>query len=244
MAKKAPDLAPAEILIFPFQDQAWIKKILVASALVLFSFIPVIPLVLLLGYLAQIIRGIALDGKSPKLPEWSNLSESFNQGLRLFGVGALYLLPAFVLFSIGYLAMFVPLLLVESGAMTELEGAGLILSGYIAAFGLMGVGALISLLTGLILPVAATHTAVKGDFTAAFHFKELWTIFRSNWGEFVVAYLVLIGAAVVLYYGVYFLAATVILCCFYPFAFSFLTAYLILIGGGLFGSAYRKAAQA
>jgi hypothetical protein len=243
MAKKVLDLDPAEILFFPFQDEAWIKKFLIASALVFFSFIPVIPLVLLLGYAGEIIRRIARTGESPSLPEWDDLGGYFNEGIRLFGVGAVYLLPAVVLIGIGYLAMFVPLILVESGALSEAQATGLIIAGYIAAFGLMGVGALISMLTGLILPVAGAHAVVEGDFQAAFKFKQLWSLFKANWGGFAVAYLILIGAAMVLYYGAYFLAATVILCCLYPFALCFMSAYLVLIGAGLFGSAYRKAKQ-
>ena len=54
MAKKPLDIDLAQILTFPFQDQVWLKKFLITSLLVLFSFIPVIPLVLLLGYAAEI----------------------------------------------------------------------------------------------------------------------------------------------------------------------------------------------
>jgi len=94
MAKKPLDIDLAQILTFPFQDQDWLKKFLIASLLVLFSFIPVIPLVLLLGYAAEIIRRIAVDHESPSLPEWDDLSLYFNEGIRLFGVGAVYMVPA------------------------------------------------------------------------------------------------------------------------------------------------------
>jgi len=243
MAKKPLDIDLAQILTFPFQDQDWLKKFLIASLLVLFSFIPVIPLVLLLGYAAEIIRRIAVDHESPSLPEWDDLSLYFNEGIRLFGVGAVYMVPATLLFVIGYVGMFIPVLLVEIGGMTETEAVFFIITGYLVGFGMMGIGAMVFLLTGLILPIAGTHAVVTGDFKSAFKFRELWSLFKANGGGFVVVFLILIGAAVVLYYGAYFLAATVVLCCLYPFALSFISAYLLLIGAGYFGNAYQAASE-
>ncbi len=241
MAKKKITFDPGQILVFPFQDKTWLKKLTILCLLILLSFIPILPWVLLLGYLAEIIRRIIIFQEAPSLPEWDDLSSYFQEGLRLFGVGAIYLLPPTLLIGIGYLGFFTPILLLESGIMTEGQALGLMIAGYLAGFGLMGIGVLLSMATGLILPVAGTHAVVQGDFTAAFRFKEIWALLKSNWNGFLLAYLILIGAAVVLYYGTYFLAATVILCCLYPFALCFMTAYLGLIGAGLFGEAYRDA---
>ena len=241
MAKKPLNIDLAQILTFPFQDQAWIKKFLITSLLVFFSFIPVIPIVLLLGYVAEIIRRIAVDHESPSLPEWADLSSYFNEGFRLFGVGAVYMIPATLLIGIGYIGMFIPVFLMEIGGMTETEAIGFVIAGYLVGFGFMGIGAIIFMLTGLILPIAGTHAVVTGDFKSAFKFKELWSLFKANSGGFIIVFLVMIGAAVVLYYGAYFLVFTVILCCLYPFALSFLSAYLLLIGAGFFGNAYQTA---
>ena len=224
MAKKPLNIDLAQILTFPFQDQAWLKKFLIASLLVFFSFIPVIPIVLLLGYAAEIIRRIAVDHESPSMPEWDDLSSYFNEGIRLFGVGAVYMVPATLLFVIGYVGMFIPVLLVDIGGMTETEAVFFIITGYLVGFGMMGIGGMVFLLTGLILPIAGTHAVVTGDFKSAFKFRELWSLFKANGGGFVVVFLILIGAAAVLYYGAYFLAATVVLCCLYPFALSFISA--------------------
>lgn len=243
MAKKPINIDPAQILVFPFQEQAWLKKFLIASLLVFFSFIPVIPIVLLLGYAAEIIRRIAVDHESPSLPEWDDFSAYFNEGFRLFGVGAVYLIPATLMIVIGYVGMFIPVFLVESGVMSESEAFGLMIAGFLAGFGMMGIGTLVSMLTGLILPIAGTHVVVSGDFKSAFKFKELWALFRANWAGFIIVYLILIGAAVILYYGAYFLVATVVLCCLYPFALSFMSAYLLLVGAGFFANAYRIAGE-
>jgi len=243
MAKKALQNDPAQILTFPFKDEEWLKKIFIASLLVIFSFIPVVPLVLLLGYGAEIMRRIVVDQEAPSLPEWDDFSSYFNQGLRLFGVGVVFMLPAILLIGVGYLGFMIPVFLIEFGGMSEMEAMGIMVFGYMAGFGLMSIGALISMFTGVILPIAGAHAVINEEFQAAFKFKEIWEIFKANWGGFVIAFLILFGTAMVLYYGAYFLAATLILCCLYPFALSFMSAYLLIIGAGFFGDAYRIAVE-
>jgi hypothetical protein len=239
VAKKDLTVDVSKALTYPFDDKDWLMKISIASLLILVSFIPVFPVVLLLGYLAEIIRRIVLEQQSPSLPEWEDLSTYFKSGFRLFTAGAVYLIPATVLIVIGYAGMILPVVLIDSGFLGEGEAVGIMIAGYLVGFGLMGIGAMISMVTGVILPVAGTHVIVQGDFSAAFRFGEIWRIFKSNWAGFLIAFLVLIGGIVVLYYGSYFLVATVILCCLYPFATCFISAYLGFVGAALFGEAYR-----
>jgi len=103
----------------------------------------------------------------------------------------------------------------------------------------MEVGTLISMVVGVILPVAGSHAVVKKDFSAAFMFGEIQNIFKANWSGFLVAFLVIIGGSTVLFFGSYFLVLTVVLCCFYPFALSIVAAYLALVGSALIADAYR-----
>ena len=241
MAKKPLHIDPIQILTFPFRDQNWLKKLLISSLLVFFSFIPVFPIVLLLGYAAEIIRRIAVDHESPTLPEWDDLGAYFNQGIRLFGVAVVYLIPAILLTGFGYLGMLFPVILTEIVGMAETEALVFIIAGNLVGFGFMGLGVMVSMVTGLFLPVSGTHAVVSQDFKSAFRFKEIWSIFKANWGGFIIVFLIMIGSAFVLYYLTYILAATVILCCLYPFALCFMSAYLILIGAGYFGNAYREA---
>ena len=239
MAKQKHTSDISQLLTFPFQDEKWFGKVAIASGLIFLSFIPVFPVVLFLGYLAEIIRRIAVEQKSPSLPEWDDLSNFFQAGFRLFGVGAVYMLPMTLLMVIGYAGMFIPVFIMEVGSLTEGEATFYMIAGYLAGFGLMGIGAMLSMVTGLILPVAGSHAAVKEDFTAAFRFKEIWIIFKANWSGFLVSFLIIIGGSIVLYYGSYFLVATLILCCLYPFALCVSSAYLGLVGAALIGEAYR-----
>ena len=239
MAKKKQPFDVSKALVYPFEENNWVMKITIASLLILVSFIPVFPVVLLLGYLAEIIRRIVLEQQSPSLPEWDDLSAYFQTGFRLFVAGAVYMIPATILIVIGYAGMILPVVLIDTGLLGEGEMVGLLIAGYLVGFGLMGIGAMISMVTGVILPVAGTHVVVQEDLGAAFRFGEIWKIFRSNWAEFMIAFLILIGGAVVLYYASYFLVVTVILCCLYPFAMCYIAAYLSFVGAALFGEAYR-----
>jgi hypothetical protein len=239
MAKKPASQDISQTLLFPFRDPEWIKKIAIASLLVFISFIPILPVVLLLGYMAEIIREIVVNKKAPALPEWNDLGKFFQDGLRLFAVGLVYMIPPTLLMIVGYLAMFIPLIIMETGFVGGGEGFVLMIFGYLAGFGLMGIGALISMITGVVLPIAGSHTAVLENLQAAFKFKEIWNILKANWSGFLVAFLLIIGGSVVLYYASYFLVATVIFCCIYPFVLCVVVAYLAVVGSALFAEAYR-----
>ncbi|MCJ7717610.1 MAG: DUF4013 domain-containing protein [Anaerolineales bacterium] len=239
MAKKKLTADISQVLAFPFKEKAWVKKLAIASLLIFISFIPVIPMVLFLGYLAEIIRRIAVEGESPSLPEWEDLSAYFQDGFRLFGAGALYLIPSTVLLVVGYASMFIPIVIMEAGGMSDGEGMILMIMGYLAGFGLMGIGAVFSMVTGGVLPIAGSHVVVNSEFSAAFKLGEIWNIFKANWSGFLIVYLIIIGGSVVLYYGSYIFVATVILCCLYPFVLSFMATYLALVGSVLVAEAYR-----
>jgi len=239
VAKKNQPFDVSKALVYPFEEKDWVMKITIASLLILVSFIPVFPVVLLLGYMAEIIRRIVLEQQSPSLPEWDDLSAYFQSGFRLFAAGAVYMIPATILIVVGYVGMIVPVVLLDTGLLGDGEAVGLLIIGYLFGFGLMGIGAMISMVTGVILPVAGTHALVEENFAAAFKFGEIWRIFKSNWAGFLIAFLIMIGGGVVLYYASYFLVITVILCCLYPFALCFISAYLSFVGAALFGEAYR-----
>jgi hypothetical protein len=242
MAKKYTPVDASSILAYPFQDPDWIKKLAVACGLLLIWFIPIIPEVLLLGYLAEIMRRIGRDQQAPSLPEWEDLSGFLQEGIKLFGVGLVYCLPSFLLLFIGYAAMLAPAVMAESVAASESQLLFWLFTGDLVGFMLMGTGITLAIVTCLILPIACIHSVVQGSFQAAFNFKEIWSLFKANWGGFLVAYLIMIGAAIVLFYGAYFLVATIILCCLYPFVLCIFTSYLAVLGAGLFGEAYRGAA--
>lgn len=232
-----------KVLSFPFEDERWVNKLLITCLLVILSFIPVLPYVLLLGYMALIILKVVEEDELV-LPEWSDMSELFNHGLRLFGVGFVYTLPIFGMIIVGYLAMIMPIFTMVSEVMAEGVGVALVILGYIAGFGLIGIGVLLSFAIGIVLPVAGCHAVVERDFSAGFRFKEWWKIFKANWDGFLIAFLLIFGGSMVAYYISQFFVLTVVLCCLYPFLLIALSAYMMIVGSAFFAQAYRQGREA
>src|ERR1035437_6936506 len=81
---------------FPFQGPKWQNNFLVGSVLTFGSFIiPIIPLIFVAGYSVQIMRQ-AIQGEKPEMPEWNDWGKLASDGLRMLGVGLIFLLPGFV----------------------------------------------------------------------------------------------------------------------------------------------------
>ncbi len=226
------------ILSFPFQDERWVSKLLVACLWVFLGFIPVLPYVLLLGYGALIILKVVEEGE-PSLPAWDDLTRIFNHGFRLFGVGFVYSLPFLLLMVLGYGVMILSVLTLESSLISEGASVASILVSYLVGFGLIGLGVLLAFITSVFLPVAGCHAVVERDFGAGFRFKEWWSIFRANWDGFLISFLLLFGGGMVAYYASQFLIFTVVLCCLYPFVMGALSVYFLIVGSALFAQAYR-----
>lgn len=228
-----------EVFSYPFQDPDWVGKLVIASLLILFSFIPFFPHVLLLGYVAVLVIQVVEEGDLV-LPAWGDLGDLFGHGLRLFGVTFVYTLPVIALFILGYVAILLPVFTMETRLIPEGSWILTMIGGYIFGLGMMGISMLLGLGVGIILPMAGCHAVVERDFGAAFRFSEWWAILRANWDGFLISYLLFLGGLVAVYYATQFLILTVILCCLYPFVIVALSAYLMVVGGALFGRAYRE----
>ena len=168
------------------------------------------------------------------------------EGLRLFGVGLVYALPLILVmiaaFGLVSVVSWLPLMLgpeavSETGAM-----AGFFLS-WAGGMALFGVAALLSLLTGLILPAPLAHVVATGRFKAAFQFREWWPIFRANLVGFLVSYAILIGVSFVLGIVAQILYMTLILCCLIPFVSAAISGYTTVVGSALFAQAYRAGVE-
>jgi hypothetical protein len=226
------------IISFPFQDERWVSKLLIACVWVFLGFIPVLPYLLLLGYVALIILEVVEEGK-PSLPEWDDLSRIFTHGFRLFGVGFVYSLPFLLLMVLGYGVMILSIFTVESSVVSEGVGFLSVLGSYLVGFGLIGLGVLLAFGTSVFLPIAGCHAVVEGEFAAGFRFREWWPIFRANWDGFLISFVLLFGGGMVAYYAAQFLVFTVVLCCLYPIVIGVLSVYFLIVGGALFAQAYR-----
>lgn len=163
---------------FPFDDPRWMQKFLMGGLFVLFSFV-LIGVFFIYGYMARLARNV-INGVQYPLPEWDDLGEYFAEGVKLFLVGLVYMIPIMVLVGI----VFVPAIL-AGGAIddeTVKNVAGMSMTCmYCIIFP-------ISLAIGLWLPAAMLMVVVKGDFAAAFDFRGIWAFIRANVGNYILAF--------------------------------------------------------
>jgi len=90
-------------VFFPFQGRDWGTKMVIGGALNFANFvIPLVPLIALLGYTGQVMKGIITRDEDPQLPEWKDWGVFFLDGIKMFGVLVLYTLPGFLVIAFGY----------------------------------------------------------------------------------------------------------------------------------------------
>jgi hypothetical protein len=236
-----------QLITYPFKDPRWQGKLLFAFLAVIAGFfIPVLPWLVSLGYMAQVIRlAASTPGLPDALPEWDDFGQIVKDGLRLLGVMAIYFLPAIVFFFAAYAAMI-------AGTFAASFGRYGMYSSYrvfppllpmLGFFFLFGLSMLFSVLVSFFAPAVIAHTAVKQRFSAAFDFKEWWQIFRANWKAFLIALVLTLGITYALTFAYQVLVFTIVLICLMPFMLAAISTYLIPISGALFGAAYREALQ-
>lgn len=234
-----------ESFSFPFEDPEWAQKLFIAALLMLANFlVPIIPVFFLAGYGLEIMRGVVLgDGRS-RLPPWRDWGRLFMDGLSLFGISLLYMLPVILFALIGFGLMFLPTLLVGfiSSGQEEVSTILVLIPvlGTLAGVFVLGLVTLLAILLGLALPLAYLHFAVKGRFRAAFNFSEWWRVVRINFTDFLIAYAVVLVISILSGLLMQLLSLTVILCLVIPILQSFVSVYTLLVYASLFGQAYRN----
>jgi hypothetical protein len=242
-----------EMLTFPFQDPNWKNKFLIGSLITLAGFIiPFVPVLLLYGYTMQIMRPIIVEQGKPFLPEWDKWDKLLFDGVKLFGVVFIYMLPFMILLFVGMSFFFVPV----AAGIPLMEGleeggdgaAGIILTivtvvSILGAMVLIGLGTILAVAVGVVMPAVVGHIVATDEFGAAFRVREWWPIFRANLAGFLLAYVMVMVASIVLSSGLMVIYVTVILCCLIPIIMGPVTMYLLAIYGALFGQAYRDGVQ-
>jgi hypothetical protein len=242
-----------EMLTFPFQDPNWKNKFLIGSLITLIGFvIPIVPFLLIYGYMMQIMRHIIVEQDKPFLPEWDDWEKLLLDGLKLFGLVFVFMLPLMILFFVGTSFFFVPV----AAGIPLMEGleeggdgaAGIILGivtviSILGAMVLIGLGTILAMAVGVVMPAAIGHIVATDEFGAAFRLREWWSIFRANLAGFLLAYVIVMVVSIVLSSVLIVIYVTLILCCLIPIIIGPITMYLLAIYGALFGQAYRDGVQ-
>jgi hypothetical protein len=223
------------LLTFPFKDSQTRKNFAIGALLLFAStIVPILPYLPVLGYVMKIMRQV-LAGQQPSMPEWDNWETLFKDGLKLFGVRFIYVLPLLlVMLPVFLLFLIAPIL----GASTENE-ALFVLPIFIFVLSMMCLTPLF-ILAGLLIPAAEAHVVTQNEFSAGFRIREWWQIFRANIVGFLLAYLFIYVISMLITFAFQILIFTVILLCLLPIITPLLSMYIVLIQYSLIAGAYRE----
>jgi hypothetical protein len=203
--------------------------------------IPILPMLLLMGYCARIMRQVIDERKEPSMPEWqgSDWSEMLMDGLRLYGGQFVLMLPLFILMGCGMISLFSGSMGFAAVADDSSEALGavgmLFMMIGIVAIVLMSI---LSLPYSVVISAALPHIATKRSFQAAFEFKEWFAIFRKALGPFILSYAIILVASFIFTFIMQIAAMTIILLCIVPFIMIPYVAYQLIVMNTVFAQAY------
>jgi len=237
-----------DTLLVPFRDADSFKQFLIACAVVLAGFIiPILPLILLMGYTTRIMRQVIDERKEPSLPVWqgSDLSEMFRDGLRLYGAQLVLMLPLLLFMGCGIISILGGSMGFAAFAEEGVRSFAPI-GGLFFFFGMMYIliFAILSIPYGIITAAAQAHVAAKRSFTAAFEFKEWWPIFRKGLGQFVIAYITIMVSSLIFAFVIQIAMVTLVLVCIVPLIMIPYSAYLMLMTNTFYAQAYAAGRDA
>lgn len=240
----------ADLLSFPFKTPDWPGRLAVGAGLLLLSvFIPILPALVVYGYLLAVMRQ-AIEGQGASLPEWQDWGKLFLDGLKAFLVGLVYLAPAILVTGLGcglYFAASVALpIAVGGGSFNPNTDSGVFVFFFAAMlilFVSLAVGSILIMLGALPLPMAEGNLAESSMFSRAFAIGHVLRMVRAYPGGYIVAWLVLAGMLAFMYWATLIVYYTLVLACLIPILAIPVLFYALLIAAALFGEAYRVSAQ-
>jgi len=194
---------------YMFEDENWIKKLLIGGIV---TIIPIVNFAAL-GYLVQVIRNTR-DGHPTPLPEWDQFGAYFMDGLWIFLIILVYMIPVILLAclqGIGTAAL---------GSNKDAESVVGILSACFSC--LMG---LWSLVFAVLVPAILIRYAEVGEFMAGFRFSEVFSVITANIGSYIVVLLLMWVASFIGQLGIILCVIGVI----------FTSFWANLVGGNLIG---------
>jgi hypothetical protein len=233
------------LLAYPFKDNKSGSKILIGSLLIFSaSIIPLLPLMIVLGYIMKIAKRI-IDGDGQlSLPEWDNWSDYLKDGFKWFAVLMIYALPLIIIFSVGYFVYFISFIGIAAFEETANPSVFAILLpffGMAVLFLTIFIGIFLSLFEMVILPAGLMHVVYTGNFSSAFQIKQWWQILKKNFLGFMVAIIFLFGFYYLMMMVFSALYLSIVLCLAIPFALAPLSFLMGLWTIPLFAQAYREA---
>ena len=217
-----PSFDFAKPFTYVFEDPEWLQKILIGGLFYLAGFL-IVGWFFIFGYVAKLARNV-IAGLERPLPDWENLGDYFNEGLRLFGVAVVYIVPL-VFLAIG---MMFPAMIADAIDDEGVRRMGGLMAGCMSCVFVPLTFAMI-----FFLPASMLFAAVERRFGAAFEFRRIWPFIKQNIGNYVLAIVVYLVARTIGGVGVFLLCIGVIFTGFWSF----------LITAHGFAQVYRLATQ-
>jgi hypothetical protein len=208
---------------FAFEDQDWIKKVLLAG---LIGLIPIVGQLFVLGWGLEIARRVIKQDPQP-LPDWNNFGGYLLDGLKGAVIALVYALPIILVQACSQGITFGAAELIS-----DYETAGTITMVVMVCFGCLTF--IYAILMGLILPAAMGSFVATDQLGAAFRFGQVFKLFKAAPVSFV---LVLLGSLIASFIG-----SLGVILCFVGVIFT--SAYASAINGHLTGQAYNTAKAA
>jgi len=237
-----------ETLLFPVKDAEARKQFLIACLVTLAGFIiPLVPMLILMGYGVRIMRQVIDERKAPSMPEWqgSDWGAMLTDGLRVFGVQMLLIAPLLILMGCGFIFAFSGS--IGFAASSDQNSQTLAPLGVILLFigvGLIILFTLLSFPYGIMISAAVPHAVANNSFAAGFNFKAWFPIFRKGLGNFILSYVFVMVISFVLMFVIQFAMLTIILMCIVPFLMIPYSAYVTLVANTIYAQAYAAGRDA
>jgi len=203
---------------FPFQDEEWVKKIVLTAVI---SLIPIIGQLALIGWLVELTRRV-IRGDTEPLPDWADFGGILVLGLKMFAIGFVYALP--LMFAIIPMAIFDSLIDSDSAA-TLYTIVTLCFSCFALIYGLA---------LAFFFPAVVGELAATDNLGAAINPMNIIAHLRAAPSAYLLAFLGTIVAG--------FLSGFGIILCFVGVIFT--TVYAYAVQGQLYGQAYLEATKA
>ncbi len=203
---------------FPFQDEEWVKKVVLTAVI---SLIPFIGQFALIGWLVELTRRV-IRGDAEPLPDWADFGGILVLGLKMFAIGFVYAIPL----------MFVAIPMVIFDALIDSDSAVALYTIVTLCFSCFAL--IYGLALAFFVPAAVGELAATDNLGAAINPTNIIAHVRAAPSAYLLAFLGTIVAGFLSGFGI-------ILC----FVGVILTAvYASAVQGHLYGQAYLEATNA
>lgn len=203
---------------FPFQDEGWVKKVVLTAVI---SLIPIIGQIALIGWLVELTRRV-IRGDAEPLPDWADFGGILVLGLKMFAIGFVYAIPL----------MFMTIPMAIFDALVDSDSAVALYTIVTLCFSCFAL--IYGLALAFFIPAAVGELAATDNLGAAINPTNIIAHVRTAPSAYLLAFLGTIVAGFLSGFGI-------ILC----FVGVILTAvYASAIQGHLYGQAYLEATNA